>query len=425
MIVLTLLMCGMSVSNHAVSQQKVLDRVIAVVGKEAILQSDVNSQVEFYALSNQIDPNTPGLRQQVLDAIINERLIRVSALADTTINVRDEDVSRQLDELIAQRVQQVGSEARLEELYGMSIAKMKREFREETRNQLMSQQLQQAKFGDIHVSRREVEEFYQSYKDSLPVVPEEVELYHIFRVPKAGEAARSEVRAKAQRVLDSIRAGGDFEDFARRYSEDRGSASAGGDLGSWRRGQFVKEFEEIVFGLKENQISDVVETQFGFHVIQLMERRGESVHARHILFKVGRDVSQVDSTKAFLNLLRDSVLVNGVSFTELAKRHSEDKESGPTGGFIGRYPIEQFDRSVVDVVKTMKEGEISPPVEVSSGSTTGYHILYLKKRIPEHRMNLAEDWKRLEQLSTNYKRSIQYQAWIDQLKKDIYWEVRL
>ena len=177
--------------------------------------------------------------------MVNEKLILARALEDTMISVNEEDVTAQLDALIAQRVEQVGSEKKLEDLYGMPINRMKREFRDETRKQLMVQQLQQMKFGSIQPSRREVDEFYEQYKDSLPKVPEELEVYHIYRVPKVGEGIRSEIRAKAQRVLDSLKAGGDFADFARRYSEDAGTAGTGGELGFVRRGDCNHHHESI------------------------------------------------------------------------------------------------------------------------------------------------------------------------------------
>lgn len=409
----------------SLAQPAVLDRIVAVVGREPILLSDLTAQEEFYALNNRVDPATPGLQQQVLDAMINEKLMLASALEDTNIVVREDEVTNQLDALIAQRIQQVGSEKKLEEVYGMPISKMKREFRDETRKQLLVQNLQQSKFGSIDPSRREIEEFFTSFKDSLPVVPEEAELYHIFRIPRISESSKLRVKAKAQTILDSIRAGGDFADFARRYSEDKATASSGGDLGSWRRGQFVKEFEEAVFSLKDGELANIVETSRGFHIIQLLERRGEQVHARHILFKVGLDTTENDSTIAFLRTLRDSVLRLHSSFYELAKRWSEDKETGPVGGFLGDYPLTQFDQKLQDVVKGMKDGEISDPIGVSAGTTTGFHIIYLKKRLPEHPMTLETDWKRVEQLATSYKRTKEYQKWLKQLRSEIYWDVRI
>ena len=408
---------------QAYSQPQALDRIAAIVGKEAILLSDVDAQVEFYVFNNRIDPNTPGLRQQVLDLMINEKLLLAKAVEDTTISVSDDEVNNQLEAVINQRIQQFGSEERLVELYHMPVSRMKREWRDGMRKQILSSKLWEAKNSTITVSKREVEEFYTQYKDSLPRVPEEVELYHIFQFPKVSTTAKDRIKAKAQLILDSIKAGADFADFAKRYSED-GSATSGGDLGFARRGQFVKEFEEAVFSLKENQLADIIETSFGFHIIQLIERRGESVHARHILFKVQRETADIDSTKMFLRGLRDSAQ-QGADFTELAKRHSEDKESGPMGGFMGKFALEQFDKSLLETVKNLKEGEISDPVEAPSGPSVGYHIIWLKKRIPEHPMTLTDDWKRLSELTTTYKRNNEYQKWIGQLRNEIYWEIKL
>ncbi len=406
------------------AQPTVLDRIVAIVGRECILLSDLNAQTEFYAFNNRIDPSAQGLKEQVLQAMINEKLILARAIEDTTISIREEDITSQLDALIAQRVQQAGSEQRLEELYGMPITKIKREFRDDTRKQMLVQTLQQMKFGDVQVSRREVEEFYALYKDSLPNVPEELDLYHIFKLPKVGEPALKATMAKAQSILDSIKIGGDFADFAKRYSEDKGTAGYGGDLGFARRGQFLKEFEEAVFSLKENQLANIVETPIGLHIMQLIERRGESVHARHILFKIERTSIDEESAKASLSALRDSAL-HGESFSDLAKRHSEDKESGPLGGLLGKFPISQFDQSLLDVVKNLKEGDISEPVDVSYGASKGFHIIYLKKRFPEHVINTTDDWKRLETLVTNAKRSQEYQQWLKQLHSEIYWDIRL
>ena len=420
---LSILLLGISAFSSA--QETVIDKIVAVVGKEPILLSDLNAQVEFYALNNRIDPSTSGLKEQVLDAMINEKLMLARALEDTNVSAKEDDVTTQLDALIAQRVQQVGSEKRLEEIYGMPISRMKREFRDETRKQLLIQNLQQLKFGSLEPTRHEVEDFYQQFKDSLPKVPEEVELYHIFITPKVSPTTKSVVRAKAQIILDSIRAGGNFGDFARRYSEDKATAAAGGDLGTWRRGQFVSEFEEAVFALKDSAISDIVETSRGFHIIQLLERRGESIHARQILFKLGLDSTSAETTKALLRRLRDSVLQGQAKFSDLAKKYSEDKETGPMGGYVGEFPFEQLEKSMQDIVKNLKDGEISGPEPISSATVSGYQIVLLKKRTPEHAMNLNDDWKRLEQLATSYKRNSEYQKWIKQLRSEIYLDIRL
>lgn len=415
---------GLVFFSLAYGQHQVIDRIVAVVGKECILMSDLQAQVDFYAFNNRIDPNTEGLKKQVLEAMINERLISVKAAEDTNIVVYDDEVDAQLDALIAERIRQVGSERRLEELYGMPVNRIKREFRDDMRKQIAAQRYQQFKFGNIQASRREVEEFYRRYRDSLSEVPEELELYHIFKTPRASEEKRQAVYTLAQSVLDSLRAGGEFADFARRYSQDYGSAAAGGDLGFHKRGQFVQEYEEIVFRLKENELAGPIETTFGFHIVQLLERRGDAVHSRHILFKTTDDTAAAARTVAFLQSLKESVAV-GADFSELARKYSDDKETSMLGGFLGRYTIDQLDKSLLSLVDTLDEGGISNPSRVEYGTVKGFHIVYVKKRIPQHTINLDDDWKRLELLATNYKRNIEMQKLIDELKKEIYWDNRL
>lgn len=415
-----------TVPRIGMAQEETLDRIVAVVGKEAIFLSDLEAQTEFYAVSNRIDPNSPGLREQVLDAMINEKLVLAQALRDTSISATEEEVTARLDELIQQRINhpQIGSQQKLEELYGMPVSRMKREFRDEMRKQVLVQKLQQNRFGDVQVSRREVEEFYEKYRDSLPRVPEQLDIYDIFRYPRVSSSMKERIMSRARSVLDSIRAGGDFADFAMRYSDDKATAEAGGDLGTWRRGEFVPDFEEIVFSLKENEVSDIVETSRGFHIVQLLERRGDRVHARHILFKASVDSVSASEAVAYLDALRDSAL-QGVPFTDLARRHSDDKESGPLGGMLGRLPADQFDPALLRVVDSLKPGEISKPVELLTGTVRGYHIVWLKDRTPAHDMNTDQDWARLEELALGFKRNLEYEKWIAELRTQLYWEVRL
>ena len=421
---LAVLLFTASTTNEAFRAQNVIDRIVAVVGDEIILESELDASVQFYVFNNRIDPKTPGLREQVLEAMVNEKLMLAKAIEDSII-VGDEEVTQELDRLIQQRIQQAGSEQQLVEIYGMPINRIKLEFRDEMQHQLMISKLQQTKFGFLNVTRREVEEFFLTYQDSLPRVPEQVELRHIFIVPKVDENTKARTYAKARTILDSIRAGGDFADFARRYSQDLGSGVQGGDLGFVRRGLFVREFEEAVFALGEGEISDIVESPFGFHIIQLLERRGESVHPRHILIKLERDATSDRQTIEFLQTLKDSVLRQQASFAELADRHSEDEETKSIGGSIGLVPLDQLDPNILTTVRELNEKEISDPVRTPHGDMFGYHIFLLEKRVPEHAMNLSDDWKTIKQFASANKRNAEYTRWLEELHQSIYWEVRL
>jgi len=406
-----------------VAATQVLDRVVAVVENEPILESELNAQVQFFVLNNKADPNTPGLKDQVLQSMINEKLIVAKAIEDSVV-VTDEDVQQQMDALIQQRVQQVGSEARLEELYGMPLSRIKREFRDELRKNLLAERLRQQRFGASQISRREVEEFFREFKDSLGAVPEEVELFHIFVRPKPDSASKAVARAKAQILLDSLKAGVDFAELASRHSEDPGSASRGGDLGLVRRGQFVKDFEAAVFALNVGQLSGIVETEFGYHLIQLVERRGDAVQARHLLIKIERSRAGDSAAIALLDSLRNRALT-GESFAELAKKYSEDKETALISGSLGTAEVEQLDKNFYATVAPLKEGEISPPTQLNVGCSYGYHIVLVKKRVPAHPMSLDRDQQRIEAIALNYKRTKEYQEWLDEIRKQIYWQSRL
>jgi|WetSurMetagenome_2_1015567.scaffolds.fasta_scaffold15654_2 peptidyl-prolyl cis-trans isomerase SurA len=405
------------------SAQTLVDRIVAVVDKEIITESELNERVTFLAMQNRIDPNQKGLRVQVLDGLVSEKLLLAQALIDS-VEVTDDDVTRALDQQIANFVRQVGSEQRVEQMYGKPIGRIKREYRTEIKNQLLVQKERQQREASVSVTRREVEDFFLSFRDSLPQVPEEFELSHIYIVPKPDATVEAKTRQIMQSILDSIRAGGDFADFAKRYSTDPGSAASGGDLGWEKRGVFVREFEETAFGLKEGDISGIVKTQFGFHIIQLLGRRGESVHARHILMKIDKGPASDSMAVDTLRVLRERVL-KGESFAALASKYSEDEDTRSVGGDLGKLTLDQLQPDFAGQIKDMKAGDISEPLRTVVGTSYGFHIIWMRKQNPPHAINLQDDFKRIEQLALYMKRNKLNAEWLDELKKTIYVDVRL
>ncbi|MCU7500162.1 MAG: parvulin peptidyl-prolyl isomerase [Ignavibacteria bacterium] len=405
--------------------QEVLDKVVAVVDNEIIMKSELDFQTAQFAAQRNLNPDDQNLKKQVLNSIINDKLLYAQAQLDSVI-VNDDEVNRRVDYQLEQFMQQFGSKEKVEQAYGMSTEKIKRVLRENTRKGLMSQMLIQKKFGQVESSRREVEDFFSQYKDSLGLIPEKYTIAHIFRTPRASDKVKESSLKLAQAILDSIKAGADFATMAKRYSEDPGTAQQGGDLGFSKRGRLVPEFESAAFALENGQLSDIVESPFGFHIIQLIEKRGETVHARHILIKIKSDQEADLKTIEFLSDLRDSVIRGLGKFEDYARKYSEDKESSKLGGLLGSFDVGQLDKSLVDVVGKMKQGEISYPKRMETGNAIyGYHIVYVIKKTPQHRPDINQDYAEIKQIADYTKQEKMKAKWIDELKEKIYWEVRL
>ena len=405
--------------------QQVLDKVVAVVDNEIILQSEFDFRANLEAQQRNINPADSTFRRQVLTAMIEEKLLYAQAELDS-ITVSDEQVKQQLEYQINYFIQQYGSRERLEQVYGMPIEKLKRSLQDDTKKNLMAEMLKQKKFGQMDASRKEIEDFYDMYKDSLGVVAEKFTIAHIFQNPKTGERVKKKAREFAESLLDSLKHGADFAKLAKKYSDDPGSAAQGGDLGSVKRGVFFPEFEAAAFALAPNQISGVVESPVGFHIIQLLERRGESIHTRHILIKVKSDDESDLKAIEFLTDIRDSIVKGKNTFEYYAKLYSDDKETAKFGGTLGTFEASQLDKQLLDIIYKLKEGEISFPKRLDVDKNVyGYHIVKLEKRIPQHKANMDLDFAELKRMTEYYKKQKLFAKWIDDIKSRIYWQVRL
>jgi len=357
--------------------------------------------------------------------MIEEKLIYAQADLDS-ITVSEEEINQRIEYQINSFTQQYGSVANIEKIYGMSIDRIKRELRDEVRKSLMSQRLQEKNFGKVQASRREVEDFFNTYKDSIGNIPEKVTIFHIFQNPKASEKLKKKFYDKAVALLDSIKAGKDFSELAKKYSDDPGSAAQGGDLGFVKKGVFYPEFEEAAFKLNVNELSGIIESPVGFHIIQMLERRGESINTRHILIKIKADENADLQTIDYLSGIRDSIQQGLGTFQEFAKKYSEDKETAPFGGELGNFYISQLDKALLDAVGKLKEGDLGFPrrLEYAPG-TYGYHIVWLKLRIPQHKASLTDDYAEVKKLADENKKQKEYEKWIETIKSKIYWEVRI
>lgn len=405
--------------------QQVLDKIVAVVDNEIILKSELDFQVNQLAYNRKIDPSTPGLKDQVLNSMIEEKLAYAQANYDSIV-VTDEEVNSRIDYQLDYLQRQYGSREKIEQMYGMSVEKIRRELSDDVRKSLMIQKLQEKNFGMVDVSRKEVDDFYYKFRDSIGIIPEKVSISHLYRNPRKTESIKAKYRKIAEDLLDSLKAGADFAELAKKYSEDPGSAVQGGDLGFVKKGVFYPEFESAAFALNDNQISDVIESPVGFHIVQLLEKRGESVHTRHILIKIKSDEQADYDAIDFLNEMRDSVVRNVNTFKYYAKKFSEDTETAPFGGDLGVFYLNQLDKNMLDIVSKLKQGEISYPKRIEYGTDDyGYHIVYLQERVQQHPADLEKDYNEIKRLAEDYKKQKMYSEWISKLKDKIYWEIKL
>jgi peptidyl-prolyl cis-trans isomerase SurA len=405
------------------SDTKQLDKIVAIVGKEVVFASDVEGRAAVFAQQKKVDPNNPQFKKQILNDLVNEKLIITKAIEDS-VEVAPEEVNQRLDYTIQNLIQQYGSERRVEDLYGMSIDRLKRNFRDDMRKQMMAERLQQQKFFAVKCTPREVEEFYQRYKDSLPVAPAQLELSHIVIYVKPSAEIREEIRQKANKIRDSIIKGGDFADFAKRYSADAMSAVVGGEVGWAEKGKFVAEYEKAAFALQPGEISAPIESPFGYHVIQLNDKRLNATNTRHILFKLGGSNDDNQRVKDTLLALKQKIIA-GAPFDDMARRYSEEKETQGFGGAMGSMDASRLGADLKSVLDGLPDGGVTDPLPYASDPTKpAFHIVWKKRTIAEHKFTLETDDKYLEKMAVNFKQTRMFEEWIKELRANLYWEIK-
>ncbi len=407
-----------------------LDAVIAVVGKHPIFKSAIDAQAELFLLQRGVANTSPdtmmAIRKQVLESEINQKLLLAKADEDSVM-VTEQEVDNQIDDLVKGYVARFGSEAEVERQFGHTIAELKAspDLRARTRENLTVQQERYKVLPpSTSISRQSVEQFFALYKDSLPTIGAEVELATIVKLVKPLPNQKEHSRELAKAIVDSLRKGADFAGMAKRYSQDV-TASSGGDLGaSYPRGTFLPAFEEAAFKLKPGEISDVVETEQGFHIIKLIERRGEEVHVAQILIKPTINAMDEAAVRDSLLALRDSAN-HGADFGTLAQNHSDDAETRSFGGALGRIRLEDLAPEQRSVVDSLKIGDISEPIHIAyAANKTGFQIVKLLRKIPEHKPSLEEDYRELEQAAIQWKQSQDLARWLAHARSTIYVDVR-
>ncbi|KAA3615010.1 MAG: hypothetical protein D8M58_11200 [Calditrichaeota bacterium] len=399
--------------------QNLVDGIAVVVGKEIVLRSEIENQVRNYLVQNKINAQSqPALvvqvRNKVVETMIEQKLMLAQAEIDT-ITVDPELVEQRVDQRIRYLIDRVGSEDQLEKTFQASMKKIRKDTRKILGEQLLVEQVRQQRFSTIKISRREVEEFYKQYEDSLPQIKESVTISHILKIVSASGDAKEVAFNKISDIKTQLDNGASFEQLAGLHSQDPASSKRGGDLGHISRGDFVKEYETVAFSLNDGETSDIVETQFGFHIIKMVERLGEKVHTKHILIMVQPNEDDEGRVITELNAIKKQA-DDGKDFAELAGQYSDDENVVKDGGTLGTFETDQLIvPQFKTIVKQLQVGEVSSPFKTDFG----YHIVKLEKRQAARTVSLVDDWQKIEELAQNFKIEREYRKWISELKEQV------
>jgi peptidyl-prolyl cis-trans isomerase SurA len=403
------------------AQEKVIDKIVAVVGTNPILKSELEAQYQqMLAQQEAVNENT---RCKLLEDLLFQKLLLAQAQKDS-LEVTDAQVEQELDRRMRYYLGQFGSEEKFKDFYGKSSEDYKAELKDNVRDILLAQQMQGKITNDITVTPNEIRAYYNNIpKDSIPLISAEVEVGQIVKkpgiTPEAKKASREFIEGLRQRILK----GESFATLAALYSKDPGSASKGGLYESVQRGAFVPEWDAWAFRLKPGELSEVFETVYGYFIIQLVERRGEEVEARSLLYFADIDPTDLLAAKLSLDTVYTKLGADTVSFAEAAARYSEDDETKHNGGLIvnpftgstlfAMEEIGQYDQNVAFAIDKLKISEYTKPTPyVTHEGKQAYRILYLKKRTEPHMANLTDDYQKIQAAALSRKQDEAVQTWI-------------
>lgn len=420
------IICLIVTNQQAFCQDKlVIDEVIAIVGNTPILRSELDFQV------SQMDPDvvvTEKMRCEILQQMLIDKMMVHQAEIDSLL-ITDEEVYDNIDNKLRFFERQIGSLARLEASLGMSVPEYRKLFFPRVKEQMLKTKMQEKIIADIKITPKEVRDFYKKIPvDSLPFMSSEVELAQIVIKPSYSKEAKLIAKEQLQELRERILSGESFAKLASYYSEDPGSKRDGGFMPEFGRGEMVPEFERAAFTMNKDSVSEIIETQFGYHIIKLLNRRGEKVTVRHILIRpklIDNDLAKAKSKMdSVLNLLRTGKL----NFCDAVKFYSQDEETKPNCGFftdpnIGsqRLPFDYLDKDMAATVSALKPGEYSEPeVAYSQDGSAYYRLFYLKRETKPHVANLELDWQRIQNMAIEEKKEDVLDQWANSKRKKTY-----
>ncbi len=408
------------------AQDKIVDKVIAIVGEKMVLLSDVETQYQQYFMQGNV-----GEPQETKCSILEEMLLQNLLLNQAeidSIEVSPEEIESEIDRRLRFFIAQIGSKEKLEEFYNKSIIEIKEEFRSSIRDQILVQKMQAKVTEDVTISPKEVQSYFNAIpKDSLPMIESEYQIGEIKITPTIGKKSKDEAKNKLIDIQKRILEGESFETLAILYSEDPGSAKDGGELGFHSRGELYPEFEAAAFKLAKGETSEIIESAAGFHIIQMIERRGDNINVRHILIKPKADISEI--TKVIKELDSLSVLINNntLSFQEAAKSVKEKYKDNESGMMMNQYSgsnyfkADDLSTNMFFTIDKLQVGKVSKPAKTQDEfGKDVYRILYLHARTKPHIANLEDDYDFISKQVLNNKKQEKLYKWVRAKQKATY-----
>ncbi len=401
------------------AQQQVIDKVVAVVGKNIIMQSEIEEQYLQYRLQGGIKGSAQSIRCEILEDQLFRKLMLNQAELDS-IEVTDDQVESEMEYRIRYYLSQLGSQEKVEKYFNKTMSEIKEELRTIIKDQKLIEEVQRGIVSGVSATPGDVREFYNSIpKDSIPMVNAQYEIAQLVKKPPITLDEKLAVKDRLYGLRNRILKGERFSTLALLYSEDPGSAKKGGELGFQGRGELVPEFEAAAFALKDGEISEVIETEYGFHILQLIERRGDYVNVRHILLTVKVSPEALQKAYDQLDSIANLIRKDSITFDQAVKMFS-DEDDKVNGGYLVNpnsgstlFSAEDLDQQVSVVVNRLQVGEVSNPVPMKTkNDKDAYRLLIIKRKTTPHKANLKEDYALIQQWTMQKLRQDAINKWI-------------
>ncbi|MCS6967888.1 MAG: peptidylprolyl isomerase [Cytophagales bacterium] len=415
----------------AQSQAMVIDKIIVKVNDYIILKSELEIAYR-QAMENAKQGFPPNAKCEILRQLLLNKMLVAKAEIDS-VTVSETEINNNLDRRMAYFEQQLGSLQKIEQAYNKTIAQLKEELRPAIQEQLIISKMQNEITKDVEITPRQVKRYYYSIpKDSLPYLPAEVEVGVIVRFPTVSKAEKDKIKARLLDFKRQILTGkATFEELAKMYSEDLASSARGGELGFHGRGELVPPYEAAAMNMEPGEISDPVESEFGFHLIQLIERRGNRYNSRHILIRPEPTEEDIRQAERFLDSLRTVILSGKMPFEKAALTFSDDKSTKTSGGMLQNpenksthLAKDELEYSIFMTIDTMKVGSISRPLRFRTDEgKTAVRLIYFKSSIPPHSLSLDLDYQKIHAAALQQEREKAIIKWFEKAKNQLFIDI--